>query len=375
METKKLGFGLMRLPVLDPADPGTIDVEQVKQMVDLFLERGFTYFDTAWMYQNFKSEECVKEVLSSRYPRESYTLATKLHSEFFNTPEERDVYFSSQLEKTGAGYFDYYLLHGLDTEMYEKHEKLDSFSWLKEKKEQGLAKHIGFSFHDTAEVLEKILTAHPEMEFVQLQINYLDWENEWVQSRACYETACRHNIPIVVMECNKGGTLAHLPENVEAILKDADPDASPVSWAMRFCAGLPGVFMVLSGMSSLEQMEENTAFMQDFRPLTQEETGLLHKAADLILSGKTIACTACNYCGPGCPQNIPIPKYFSLYNGDKMEIIGKSWTPNKGLYQKLTASFGKASDCIACGQCENMCPQHLPIIEYLKDVAEYMENA
>ncbi len=373
MEAKKLGFGLMRLPVLDPKDAGTIDLEQVKQMTDLFMERGFTYFDTAWMYQHFKSEECVKEILTKRYPRDSYTLATKMHCGFFHTPEGREEIFKKQLEKTGAEYFDYYLLHGLDAEMYEKHERLNSFAWLQEKKDLGLVRHIGFSFHDTAEMLEKILREHPEMEFVQLQLNYLDWEDEWIQSRACYETARKHDMPIVVMECNKGGTLATLPEKAAALLKEADPQATPVSWAMRFCAGLPGVFMVLSGMSSLAQMEENTAFMQDFQPLTEEENGLLQKAAALIRSGKTVPCTGCNYCGPGCPMNIPISKYFSLYNNEKMEIEGKSWTPNRGLYAKLAESFGKASDCIGCGQCEVICPQHIPVIENLKAVAACLE--
>ena len=373
MDAKKLGFGLMRLPVLDPKDAGTIDLEQVKQMTDLFMERGFTYFDTAWMYQNFKSEECVKEILTERYPRESYTLATKMHCGFFHTPEEREAIFRKQLEKTGAEYFDYYLLHGLDAEMYEKHERLNSFAWLQEKKDLGLVRHIGFSFHDTAEMLDKVLREHPETEFVQLQLNYLDWEDEWIQSRACYETARQHDTPIVVMECNKGGTLATLPEKAAALLREADPQATPVSWAMRFCAGLPGVFMVLSGMSSLSQMEENTAFMQDFKPLTEEENELLQKVAVLIRSGKTVPCTGCNYCGPGCPMNIPIPKYFSLYNNEKMEIEGKSWTPNRGLYAKVAETFGKASDCIGCGQCEVICPQHIPVIENLKAVAACLE--
>lgn len=367
---KKLGFGLMRLPLNDPNNAGDIDIEQVKKMVDLFMEKGFTYFDTAWMYNGFNSERAARTALVERYPRDSFTLATKLNAGFFNTLEERDEVFNEQLNKTGAGYFDYYLLHGMDGGNYPKFEKFDCFNWLKEKKEQGLVKTIGFSFHGTADLLDEVLTKHPEMEFVQLQINYLDWESEWIQSKANYDVATKHGKPVIVMEPVKGGTLANLPEDVEKIFRSHAPGLSPASWAVRFAASLPNVMMVLSGMSSLQQMEDNLSFMEDFKPLTDEETALVWKAAEAIKAQIAIPCTGCSYCTEGCPQKIAIPQYFALYNEEMRETV-KKWTPNSAVYGHLTEKFGKASDCIACGQCEGMCPQHLPIIEHLKAVAEH----
>lgn len=370
---KKLGFGLMRLPRLDPADEGSIDLEQTKQMVDTFLQRGFTYFDTAWMYCAFKSENAVKDVLTSRHPRESYTLATKLHAAYIHSLDDRDAIFNTQREKTGVDYFDYYLLHDMGAERYEIYKKYDCFSWIAEKKRQGLIKHMGFSFHDTAEVLDQILTEHPEMEFVQLQINYLDWDSEGVQSRKCYEVATKHGKPVIVMEPVKGGTLAKLPAAAEKLLRQADPDASIPSWAVRFAAGLPNVKMVLSGMSSTEQLLDNTGFMQDFVPLTQQEQAVIAQVVDTINASIAIPCTGCAYCTEGCPMHIAIPKYFSLYNADLQELNDKDFTSQGAYYDNLTLKFGKASDCIACGQCESVCPQHLPIIENLKRVAKQFE--
>ena len=374
MEAKKLGFGLMRLPLLDANDGGSIDIEQTKKMVDLFIERGFTYFDTAWMYCDFKSESATKEVLVDRYPRDKYTLATKLHAGFIKTKEDRDKIFNEQLRKTGVEYFDYYLLHDIGTHHYEIYEKLDCFTWLKDKKEKGLVKNIGFSFHDNAELLDKILTAHPEIEFVQLQINYLDWDSEGVQSRKCYEVATKHNKPVIVMEPVKGGTLAKVPSSVEDIFKDYNKKASIPSWAIRFAASLDNVMMVLSGMSNMEQILDNTEYMMNFEKLNDKEGELISQAVDLINSNITVACTGCSYCTDGCPMNIAIPKYFSLYNADKQEIKEKDWTPQGEYYKNLTKTFGKASDCVECGQCEGVCPQHLHIIDRLKDVAEYFEK-
>ncbi|MBD5138455.1 MAG: 4Fe-4S dicluster domain-containing protein [Ruminococcus sp.] len=363
---KKLGFGLMRLPM----NGASIDIEQVKAMVDKFIEKGFTYFDTAWMYMGFASENAAKEALVDRYPRDSFTLATKLHSGFFDSLEGRDKVFNEQLTKTGAGYFDYYLLHGIDKGSLSKYEKYDCFKWLLDKKEKGLVKHAGFSFHDTADVLDDILTKHPEMEFVQLQINYLDWESEWIESRKNYEVCVKHGKPVIVMEPVKGGSLAKVPEEAEKLFKAADPKRSVSSWAIRFAASLPGVMTVLSGMSTLEQLEDNTSFMENFVPLTEDEQKLCFKVADIINSQTAVPCTGCSYCTDGCPQHIAIPQYFSLYNEIMREDMEKKgWTISFSNYDALTQTFGKASECIACGQCEEMCPQHLTIIDYLKKVS------
>ena len=372
---KKLGFGLMRLPTLDPNDPAKVDLEQVKEMVDLFMEKGFTYFDTAWMYNGFASESTAREALVDRYPRESFTLATKLHNAFFHSPEDRDKVFNEQLRKTGAGYFDYYLLHGVEASSYPHFEKFDCFSWLLEKKRQGLVRHAGFSFHDSPELLDEILTKHPEMEFVQLQVNYLDWDSEWIRSREVYEMAVRHGKPVIVMEPVKGGTLAKLPAAAEKLLKDREPGLSAASWAIRFAASLDNVMVVLSGMSSIGQMRDNLSYMQDFKPLTEDETALTRQVASIINNQIAVPCTGCSYCTAGCPRQIPIPQYFSLYNEDMREDMAhKGWTINFTNYAKLAGRFGRAGDCIGCGQCESVCPQHLPIIEKLRDVSAHFDT-
>lgn len=371
---KKLGFGLMRLPQLDD-NPSHIDIEQMKKMVDIFMEKGFTYFDTAWMYNGFASESAVKPTLVDRYPRDSFTLATKLHSEFFNSFEDRDKVFNEQLNKTGAGYFDYYLIHGIEEAMLEKYEKYDCFNWLFNKKKEGLVKHCGFSYHDSAELLDKILTKYPDIEFVQLQINYLDWESEWIQSRKCYEVCVKHNKPVIVMEPVKGGTLANIPDSAKQLFIKQDPNMSIPSWAIRFVASLDNVMVVLSGMSNIEQIEDNTSYMQDFKPLTKQETDLCFEVAKIINSNIEIPCTACHYCTEGCPMNIAIPEYFSLYNEDMREDLdSKGWTINYSNYDNLTKTRGKASECIECGQCEGVCPQHIQIIDNLKNVSKHFEH-
>lgn len=371
---KKLGFGLMRLPLLDANNDGSIDLELSKKMVDMFLAKGFTYFDTALMYCGGKSESAVKEILTERYPRERFKLATKLHAGFVQSKEDRDRVFEEQCARTGVTYFDYYLLHDIGIDHYEMYNKLDCFTWLKQKKEEGRVKHIGFSFHDNAEFLDKVLTEHPEMEFVQLQINYLDWESEGIQSRKCYEVAEKHSKPVIVMEPVKGGTLAKVPEKVEKAFKAYQPTMSVPSWAIRFAASLPNVKLVLSGMSNLEQLTDNLTYMDSFVPLCEEEQKLVKSAVDAINESIVVPCTGCAYCVDGCPMKIAIPKYFSLYNTDRQELPGKGWTPQEEYYDRLCVKFGKASDCIGCGACEAVCPQHLPITEYLKDVAKHFEH-
>lgn len=375
MTTKKLGFGMMRLPLTDASDAGSIDIELTKKMVDTFIERGFTYFDTAWMYCDHKSEDAVKEVLTSRYPRDAYTLATKLHSGYLTCKEDRDKIFNEQLRKTGVDFFDYYLIHDVREEPYRKYEELDCFNWILDKKKKGLVKKIGFSFHSTSDLLDRVLTEHPEFDFVQLQLNYLDWDNNGVQSRKCYETAVAHNKPVIVMEPVKGGTLAKLPSAADALLKAYNPNASAPSWAIRFVASLDNVFMILSGMSNMEQLLDNTSLMSAPQPLNNDEHAIIDRVVKIINSRSSIPCTGCSYCTGGCPSNIPIPKHFSLYNAEKQESKDKDWTPHGEYYYDLSETYGKAEDCIACGQCEDMCPQGLPIIDLLKTVSEYFANS
>ncbi len=370
MNNRKFGFGMMRLPLTNPDDAGSIDMELSKQMVDEFMKRGFTYFDTAWMYCGRKSESAVPELLIDRYPRESFTLTTKLPCYMLKTEEDRDIVFNEQLRKTQAGYFDYYLLHDVNAHNIKNFDRLDCWTWLREKKEQGIVKNIGFSYHDGPELLEKVLADHPEVDLVQLQINYLDWEDAVVQSRACYEVATKFGKPVIVMEPAKGGTLvANVPAEAKKMFEDYDPNMSVASWAIRFAASLDNVKLVLSGMSDMEQLLDNTGYMMDFKPLTEEELDMCKKAAKMINDAVAIPCTGCAYCIVDCPKNIPIPKYFSLYNAEQHETK-RSWTAQDMYYSSLSKNFGKASDCIKCGKCENMCPQHLPIRKYLEKVAE-----
>ena len=370
---KKLGFGLMRLPLLDANDDGSVDLELLKKMVDSFLEQGFTYFDTAWMYCGGKSEEAAREALVRRHPRGSFTLTTKLPAYMLRREEDREWLFQEQLRRTGAGYFDYYWLHDVNSHSIQTFDRLNCWDFILEKKRQGLVRHVGFSFHDGPELLDKVLTEHPEMEYVQLQLNYLDWDSLGVQSHACYDVAVKHGKRVIVMEPVKGGTLAKVPARLEAMFKEREPEMSVPSWAIRFAATQENVMVVLSGMSNMEQLLDNTGYMKDFRPLDDEELALMKKAAEIINESIAVPCTGCSYCTVNCPMHIAIPKYFSLYNADLQELAEKGWTPQGSYYANLTLQFGKAGDCIKCGRCEAMCPQHLPIRRYLEDVAKHFE--
>ncbi len=359
----KLGFGLMRLPKLED---GTIDVEQTKQMVDLFMEAGGTYFDTAYAYPG--SEEAIRQALVERYDRNSYTLASKLMaSDAWNDEKTTKNEIRVSLERSGAGYFDYYLLHAVQRGNYRYYDELGLWDYVKQLKEEGLIRHYGFSFHADPELLEELLNAHPDVEFVQLQVNYADWENPGVQSRRNMEICKAHGKPVVVMEPVKGGILADPIPTVKEILDKENNGMSYASWALRFVAEKDNLLAVLSGMSSLQQMEDNLSFMKDFKPLSEHEEEVIRQAQAAIDADKSIPCTSCHYCTKGCPMNIPIPEIFTVENRKK----GSPEFRTKREYVIVTNGKGKASDCIQCRQCEGVCPQHLPIITLLEECRQF----
>ncbi len=369
----KLGFGFMRLPHTNPMDQTSIDYKTLNQMVDLFLERGFTYFDTAWMYMGYESEVALRKSLVERHPRDKFTVASKLPIGMLKSAEHQEEIFNKQLEKTGLDYFDYYLVHNVNANTIGNARKYDSFKFIADKKKEGKIKHIGFSFHDTPELLEEVLKEHPEVEFVQLQINYADWDNSAIQSRKCYEIAQKYNKPVIVMEPVKGGSLAMVPPKVEKIFKNAEPNMSVASWAIRYAASLEGVMMVLSGMSTLDQVDDNTSYMQNFKPLNEQELRVVETALKTLHNEITIPCTACRYCVEACPMKIAIPDYFALYNAEKQERDGKPFNAQAMYYENLTKTHGKASQCISCRLCEKNCPQHIEISRWMKEVAKTFE--
>lgn len=367
-DTPKLGFGLMRLP---KGEDDGYDLKQCEEMVDRFLEAGMTYFDTAYVYDEGRSELLAGKALVARHPRESFTLATKLNVRVAKDAEDAKRQFAVSLERTGAGYFDYYLLHAIQENRIGTYTDYGIWDFVRQQKEKGLVKHWGFSFHDSPQVLDRLLTDHPDVDFVQLQINYADWESPTVASRANYEVARKHGKPVVIMEPVKGGALAVPPKPVQQVFDAAGTGASYASWAVRFAASLEGVLTVLSGMSTLGQMEDNLSYMKNFHPLSPEERQVIAKAQTALQSVPSIPCTGCEYCVAGCPQSIPIPRIFAARN---RQLIWNQTEQARDSYREAVQGKGMASDCIGCGQCEAACPQMLPIIRHLKDCAKALED-
>ena len=359
-DTFKLGFGLMRLPKL--ADGVSIDVEQVCKMTDQFIAAGGTYFDTAYVYDEGRSEEAFKAAVADRYPRDAYTVCTKLNAGKCHDEQSAREQFETSLRRTGAGYFDYYLLHALQRNNVGKYEEYKIWDIVAEKKRKGLVKHYGFSFHADPELPEELLSKHPDVDFVQLQMNYADWDNPGVASRKCWEICRAHGKPVTVMEPVKGGILADPIPSVKAIFDATGSPLSYAGWAIRFVASLDGIITVLSGMSNLAQMEDNLSYMKDFKPLSQAEKDVIRKAQFALSADQSIPCTACHYCTKGCPMEIPIPEIFTVANRRK----GSPEFRTIREYNNVTQGRGRASQCIGCGQCESVCPQHLPIISLLK---------
>ena len=368
---KKLGFGTMRLPLIDPHNPRSVDLAQFRQMVDLYLSRGFCYFDTAYPYHGEYSEDAVRQALVERHPRDSFVLADKMPILRVKAPEDYARFFAEQLRRCGVSYFDVYLLHNLGRDRYPNAKRFGAFPFLQRLKAEGLVKNIGFSFHDDAETLDQILTDHPEVDVVQLQINYLDWNAAVAQSGRCYEVAVRHGKQVIVMEPVKGGILANLPAPAMKLFTDfyGASASSPASLAIRFAASLEHVRVVLSGMSTLEQATDNTAYMQDFAPLSGPERALTRRIEEALNRAIRVPCTGCRYCMEVCPQSIAIPDYFGLLN-----LHAVTGQKTNMYYQRYTMNHGKASECLQCGLCEKNCPQRIAIRDVLKEFSALYEG-
>lgn len=363
---KNFGFGCMRLPMKDEK----VDLAEFSTMVDRFIESGFNYFDTAAVYIGGQSETAIRECISKRYPRDSFILANKLSTPLFSCEADILPAFEKQLTACGVEYFDFYLMHAQNRSQFEKYKRCRAYETAFELKRQGKVHHVGLSFHDTADVLEVILNEYPDVEFVQLQFNYVDYDDPAVQAGACYEVCRKHGKPIIVMEPVKGGNLANLPEDARTVI-DALGGGSAASYAMRYAAGFDGIMMVLSGMSNIEQMNDNLSCMIEFRPLDENERQAVDRVREIFLSKKLIPCTDCRYCTAGCPKQILIPSIFSCLNAKRTY---HNWNSDYYYNEVYTKSNGKASDCIACGKCEMSCPQHLPIINLLKEAVEEFEK-
>lgn len=370
----KLGMGMMRLPLIDENDFTSIDYEQVNKMVDTYMDAGFNHFDTAYIYHEGKSENAFKKSVVERYPRDAYKIATKMPLFIISEESQLEPIFAEQLENCGVDYFDYYMLHNVSGFTETAWKNVDLYSFIKNKKEEGFIMHIGLSTHGNAEFLEEILLTHPELEFVLLQINYLDWEDEAIESRKCLEVAKKYNKPVMIMEPYKGGFLADVPEEAEKLMKEYNPNRSIVSWAMRFVANLDAC-VVLTGASSLEQVENNIEEFNNADPLNEEEYKILEEVSNIINSNITVNCTKCRYCVDTCPADIDISKIFDMYN--KHKILGREdWSQAGNAYLNYSKlpNVGIASDCVECGSCIEECPQQINIPEVLKNVKETFET-
>ena len=370
LDTPKLGFGCMRLPLTNPEDQTAIDIEQFKDMVDAFMEAGGTYFDTAYVYHEGTSEVAVRKALVERYPRDSFTIATKCLAWAQPDADAAKACLDTSLERLGVDYIDFYLLHNVGGPRTAKFDEYGMWEWAQQKKDEGVIKHLGFSIHDGADALDKLLAEHPNMDFVQVQVNYLDWDNPVVESRKCMEVAEKHGVPVVIMEPARGGRLAELPKRGEDVLKAANPDKSTVSWAYRFCYNLPNVVSVLSGMSTLDQVKENVKEWKANAPFTDEESKVLAQAIEALESVGTIPCTNCRYCVKDCPAGVKIPEIMSLLNLEKM-TENREFAKSQYAWQTRD---GRASQCTQCGSCEDMCPQSIDIIDLLEDAADFYED-
>lgn len=357
----KLGFGAMRFPCFED---GSIDMEKVKEMIDCFMESGFCYFDTAYYYHGVKSEGALKEALVDRYERDRFLVADKMPLTIINKYEDYQPVFDAQLERAGLEYFDFYLLHNITREQIALTEQRGGFEFVKKLKKEGKVRHIGLSTHDNAEALEGMLIRHPEIEFVQLQVNYLDWENEGVQSRKCCEVANKYGKPIIVMEPVRGGALANLPKDALDMLKELDAEASSASFALRYAASRQGVFMVLSGMSTLAQVQDNVSTFKEFKPITDAEEETLQRVAEAVKRDMLIGCTGCNYCVDGCVKGINIPELFAAVNKTKLDPLA-DWG---SMYDEACKDHGEPSQCIGCKKCQKVCPQHIDITQRLKSI-------
>ena len=366
----KLGFGCMRLPLTDKANPASIDMVALTRMTDLFIGRGFRYFDTAYTYCDGHSETALKQALVDRYPREDFILADKLPTMQIRSADEQARIFDTQLRRCGVEYFDCYLVHCATAAFYDRAQELRSFEFAAGRKAEGLAKATGFSFHDSPELLDRILTEHPETDFVQLQINYVDWMHTPLRARDCYDVARRHGKPVTVMGVLKGGLLTELPLPAERLLQSASGNSDPVAWALRFVASLDGVDYILSGMSSIADMERNTRVMMDFRGFTPAEYAIVDEIADTVCGTTPVQCTSCGYCLSACPKRIAIPDCLHLYNAYSRMFGARNYGDD---YIDITTGRGRASECIACRECQSRCPQHLAVADWIRRVADAFE--